>query len=697
MTQPASKRLLTEAAAAAGYSPTMTTAAIKTVAYTAAAFEIVPVDATSASVAITLPTSPADKTRVTVKKIDASANTITIAAGGTAVFNKAGGATSLTLSLQNQSTTIQYQAAAGLWYVVAGDLPLSQLDLRYATLTATRTAATARGTLAALPSAPFVSAAVSITSPYSNDAQFVHPDVVDTVTGWNGYRYWMAITPYPYSDPAKENPSVYASADGLTWITPTGATNPVVPPATAPGANSDNDMVLVSGTMYLFYREYSLTGSNYEKIILRKSTDGVTWTAPQAVIDTTSLAPADHLQLISPGFVYDGTQFIMWSSKSSTMIERRTSPDGVTWSAATVCTINGYAGSGIGHVDVTRDGSSLFLFLQDYGPASNVPEVSASRHIWLGRSTDGGLTWTMSPNPLLDSTGLATRTIYRTCGLHETRNGSDYFRIWYSGIDLDENNNEVWHVGYTEGFAPDQAQPVSGLAVPGNLEISGDITVRQGGFRRLTARIGTFTRLVTASITATRARFTMAFLDQNYISAVNPSWLTELGYPAGGAIPPLAIASGTQRTWAAGDRAEIRMHQRSTDTTIRPADYWSIRVVNDGRMQVGFYDSVAVTFNGPTFSTAGDVTVARDVVASRNLKGTVSVYSPKGDFGASADGTNASDNPLRIFGDNLRITGNRTPTSSADASLYKGCLTWDDNYIYIKTSTGWKRTALTTF
>jgi hypothetical protein len=110
----------------------MTVSAVKTAAYTAAAYEIVPVDASTAGVAITLPTAPADKTRVTIKKIDSSTNAVTVARGGsTDVFNKASGSTSITLALANQTATFQYAASTAIWYLVASDLPLSQLDGRY--------------------------------------------------------------------------------------------------------------------------------------------------------------------------------------------------------------------------------------------------------------------------------------------------------------------------------------------------------------------------------------------------------------------------------------------------------------------------------------------------------------------------------------------------------------------------------------
>lgn len=161
------------ATALAGKSAALTIASVKTAAYTAAANEIVPVDATTAGVTVTLPTAPADRTRVVVKKLDATTNTVTVSRGGaTDVFNKVGGSTTLTLSLQNQSTTVQYAASSGLWYVVAGDLPLSSLQ---ASLAATYPA------LRSTPPDPAVVVAYIDTS-----------TVPPVLKGWDGSS-WVAI------------------------------------------------------------------------------------------------------------------------------------------------------------------------------------------------------------------------------------------------------------------------------------------------------------------------------------------------------------------------------------------------------------------------------------------------------------------------------------------------------------------------
>jgi hypothetical protein len=45
----------------------------------------------------------------------------------------------------------------------------------------------------------------------------------------------------------------------------------------------------------------------------------------------------------------------------------------------------------------------------------------------------------------------------------------------------------------------------------------------------------------------------------------------------------------------------------------------------------------------------------------------------------------------------FRLRTSYTPTSTSDTNGNTGDFSWDDNYFYIKTSSGWKRSALTTF
>lgn len=129
----------------------LTPTAVKTGAYGALAGDYVPCDTTSAGFTVTLPNAPADLTVIGVKQvIQGGTNTVTIAAAGSDVFNKAGGPASLTLTLLNQGVILQYKASSAIWYVFADDLALSALDSRYvASVTAADTSVVVGGTAAA--------------------------------------------------------------------------------------------------------------------------------------------------------------------------------------------------------------------------------------------------------------------------------------------------------------------------------------------------------------------------------------------------------------------------------------------------------------------------------------------------------------------------------------------------------------------
>ena len=112
------------------WTPALTQVAVQPAAYTASPNQLVPVDTTSGSVTVTLPTGAPAGSLVAVKMVTlGGSNTVTVAANAGDVFNKSGGSTTLTLSLLGQGVVLEYQA--DIWLVLADDLPLSQLDARY--------------------------------------------------------------------------------------------------------------------------------------------------------------------------------------------------------------------------------------------------------------------------------------------------------------------------------------------------------------------------------------------------------------------------------------------------------------------------------------------------------------------------------------------------------------------------------------
>lgn len=100
----------------------ITPTTVKTSNYTAVVGDLVKCDITS-GFTVTLPTAPADKSEIIVKIVAPASpsNTLTIAAGGSDVFNVSGGSTSLSLTRKFHSVWLQYQSSGALWIVKSTD------------------------------------------------------------------------------------------------------------------------------------------------------------------------------------------------------------------------------------------------------------------------------------------------------------------------------------------------------------------------------------------------------------------------------------------------------------------------------------------------------------------------------------------------------------------------------------------------
>jgi len=121
---------------------------------------------------------------------------------------------------------------------------------------------------------------LALTTPDGSGAT-IHPSVVDMGTAWNGYRWWMADTPYAAADNQLENPALWASNNRTSWVVPAGVTNPLVAaPGQLVGFHSDTELVwdADASRLLLFYRLGLFTGPDVTSIELRalSSTNGTT-------------------------------------------------------------------------------------------------------------------------------------------------------------------------------------------------------------------------------------------------------------------------------------------------------------------------------------------------------------------------------------------------------------------------------------
>ena len=114
---------------------------------------------------------------------------------------------------------------------------------------------------------------LNIVTTYSDgNNQPTHPSVKFFSDGWNGHKYWMAYTPYPFNNDSVENPCITYSDDGINW-SEIGINNPIQNKPSS-GYNSDPHLVMVNNTLECWWREVEGSKTYFKR---KKSTDGVTW------------------------------------------------------------------------------------------------------------------------------------------------------------------------------------------------------------------------------------------------------------------------------------------------------------------------------------------------------------------------------------------------------------------------------------
>lgn len=273
---------------------------------------------------------------------------------------------------------------------------------------------------------------------YESSGQAVHPDVVRAHGATTGF--WLAITPYPNGNTLYENPSIFRSKDAATWTVPAGAVNPVVKPE-VPIYLSDPDMVVNNDQkLWLYYRAVS---GQQNIIKVMRSADGVRWDS-----STTVVSVPNH-QLVSPAVVRGApdSPWQMWSvnagtagcSALSTTIERRTSKDGLRWSAPITADI-AQPGQSIWHIDVQwiPARAEYWALYNTYPNGSNC----ATNALYLARSADG-MHWTVYPSPIARA-GIITpfkSLVYRSTFM--TNPKATAVTLWMSGASY-ANNTYAW-------------------------------------------------------------------------------------------------------------------------------------------------------------------------------------------------------------------------------------------------------------
>ena len=271
---------------------------------------------------------------------------------------------------------------------------------------------------------------------YEGSGQLVHPDVAFFPRGFWGMRYWYTATPYPGGDANFENPSIYDGASAGEMRMPDGLVNPLAKPA--PNSYlSDPDIVYdpQRRELRMYYRQTTPDG---DQIFLVKSADGTNWGKSQLAmggVRYSLISPA----IIRA----DDGAWRMWtvnataagcrSAASLLTLQQRRSNDGISWSAPEAVALT-IAGRVPWHWDVqyVRAKGEYWAMVAAYPDGGNCSQTS----LYFARSVDG-TTWSVAPSPLLRAGDFSPirDLVYRsTFRYHE---GSDAVSVWFSGARLE--------------------------------------------------------------------------------------------------------------------------------------------------------------------------------------------------------------------------------------------------------------------
>jgi len=264
---------------------------------------------------------------------------------------------------------------------------------------------------------------------YDGSGQVVHPDVYYNASGWNGYKYWLAITPYPNGNYMFENPSIITSDDGINWKVPPGLTNPLdAQPGV--GYNSDPNLAYKNGILYIWYREVS---GGYNKLKMRNSSDGVNWSD-----EYSSLEMPNH-GLLSPSIIYNSTddKFYMWNVVSpGYYVVLRNSSDGITWSAPKNTSI-AITDKDVWHVNTEYD-----AYTSTYYMVMVVGTVRVSWDYIYFAYSKNMIDWTVVNEPMMSRSSSSSNSVflYQSAILPL----ENEVKLWYSA----KSSENKWSLGF---------------------------------------------------------------------------------------------------------------------------------------------------------------------------------------------------------------------------------------------------------
>ena len=204
---------------------------------------------------------------------------------------------------------------------------------------------------------------------FDGSNEFTHPSVLYFKQSFNGYKFWMAYTPYSNCNVSLENPCIAVSNDGVNFVKPENLTNPLLPIIEVKDKKkleyyNDPNLIFVNDKLELWYRltkEDKINNKLSQKIFRMCSKDGIQWSKPQLLIDDIENAK----NLISISLLYKNDMYYLYYFDLDLKPTLITSNDLKTWSSEIKVVVDDYDGK-YWHGEIKKiNGIYKFVFVDN--------------------------------------------------------------------------------------------------------------------------------------------------------------------------------------------------------------------------------------------------------------------------------------------------------------------------------------------
>lgn len=299
---------------------------------------------------------------------------------------------------------------------------------------------------------------------YDGSNQACHPKVLYFKDGWNGWKYWMVMTPYPDGNDHYENPSIVVSNSGTDWQVPERLENPLTPlPGDDKEHGSDPELVYnpTGNRLELWYRYTYKTnlvpGGSYDstdKIFRIVSYNGIDWFRPEKMISFDT-----NYECLSPAIIIENGTYKMWYVSCIDNIFQcmytRSTDGGITWSNPVKINLNLPYPYVPWHIDVVHTDSGYEIVLCSESNEDTLEGKNVRVLFW--NTSKDGINFEL-PKIILKASDSDNAwdngQIYRSTFVKV----DGIYKLFYSAMD----KKIRWHIGLTQGYSLDDLHGYEG-------------------------------------------------------------------------------------------------------------------------------------------------------------------------------------------------------------------------------------------